>query len=295
MPARARAAINMVIPVIFILENTPPIWRISERCVAWMTLPAQRNRSALKNAWLIRWNNDTPTASLASTIPSVPIPSIIYPSWDMVENASTRLRSFITIPIVEANNAVNPPTIATTRSEFGAARNIGNVRATRYTPAVTIVAAWMRADTVVGPSIASGSQTCNGNWPDLPTAPPKNRSVMIVSEPDGISAMCVNIVLNWSRYVPSESPSFVISAKRIMMPARNMTSPTRVVKNAFLLAAAADGFLNQNPMSKYEHNPTSSHAMKNWRILSDKITASIAAVNSAVSAKYRAFPGSCDI
>ncbi len=33
------------------------------------------------------------------------------------------------------------------------------MRAIRYTPAVTIVAAWMRAETGVGPSIASGSQT----------------------------------------------------------------------------------------------------------------------------------------
>lgn len=32
-------------------------------------------------------------------------------------------------------------------------------RAIRYTPAVTIVAAWIRAETGVGPSIASGNQT----------------------------------------------------------------------------------------------------------------------------------------
>ena len=36
---------------------------------------------------------------------------------------------------------------------------------------MTIVAAWIRADTGVGPSIASGSQACSGNWPDLPQAP----------------------------------------------------------------------------------------------------------------------------
>ena len=35
-------------------------------------------------------------------------------------------------------------------------------------PAVTIVAAWIRAETGVGPSIASGSQTCSGNWALLP-------------------------------------------------------------------------------------------------------------------------------
>jgi hypothetical protein len=35
----------------------------------------------------------------------------------------------------------------------------GLMRVIRYTPAVTIVAAWMSADTGVGPAIASGSQT----------------------------------------------------------------------------------------------------------------------------------------
>ena len=43
------------------------------------------------------------------------------------------------------------------------------------TPAVTMVAAWMRAETGVGPSIASGSQVCSGTWADLPIAP-MNRS-----------------------------------------------------------------------------------------------------------------------
>jgi hypothetical protein len=33
------------------------------------------------------------------------------------------------------------------------------LRATMYTPAVTIVAAWISAETGVGPSMASGSQT----------------------------------------------------------------------------------------------------------------------------------------
>ena len=49
----------------------------------------------------------------------------------------------------------------------------GYVLATKKTPALTMVAACINADTVVGPSIASGSQKCNGNWADLPTAPPK--------------------------------------------------------------------------------------------------------------------------
>ena len=35
----------------------------------------------------------------------------------------------------------------------------GNMRATKNTPAVTIVAAWISALTGVGPAIASGSHT----------------------------------------------------------------------------------------------------------------------------------------
>jgi hypothetical protein len=42
-----------------------------------------------------------------------------------------------------------------------------------YTPAVTIVAAWISAETGVGPSIASGNQVCSGNWALLPMQPAK--------------------------------------------------------------------------------------------------------------------------
>ena len=50
----------------------------------------------------------------------------------------------------------------------------------KNTPAVTIVAAWIKADTGVGPSIASGSQVCKPNWADLPTTP-KNKKNAIKS------------------------------------------------------------------------------------------------------------------
>ncbi len=46
---------------------------------------------------------------------------------------------------------------------------------TMYTPAETIVAAWIMAETGVGPSMASGSQTCSGHWADLPIVPMKSR------------------------------------------------------------------------------------------------------------------------
>ena len=55
------------------------------------------------------------------------------------------------------------------------AESSGNRRTIAYTPADTIVAAWIIALTGVGPSIASGSQTCSGNCADLPTVPAKSR------------------------------------------------------------------------------------------------------------------------
>ena len=67
--------------------------------------------------------------------------------------------SFCTRPIVPAKNAVAAPMTATIASVSGACANSTAFRPIMYTPAVTIVAAWMSAETGVGPSIASGSQT----------------------------------------------------------------------------------------------------------------------------------------
>ena len=47
-------------------------------------------------------------------------------------------------------------------------QNTGYSRATRNTPATTIVELCSSDDTGVGPAIASGSHVCSGNWPDLP-------------------------------------------------------------------------------------------------------------------------------
>ena len=44
-----------------------------------------------------------------------------------------------------------------------------------------MVAAWIRALTGVGPSIASGSQTCSGNCADLPMDPQKIRTAVKVA------------------------------------------------------------------------------------------------------------------
>ena len=64
---------------------------------------------------------------------------------------------------------------------YADARVIGLMRVIRNTPAVTIVAAWISADTGVGPSIASGSQRYSGSWALLPTAPTNSSSAIAVA------------------------------------------------------------------------------------------------------------------
>src|SRR5258706_13255707 len=95
--------------------------------------------------------------------------------------------SVCTQAIVAAISAVRPVTTPTTPSAKGAALKSSAQRATRYTPAVTIVAAWISAETGVGPSIASGSQTCSGSWADLAAAATKSSSVIAVSVTEDIS------------------------------------------------------------------------------------------------------------
>src|SRR4029079_11857312 len=83
--------------------------------------------------------------------------------------------------MVAANSAVTTPMMA---MRFGAyddaAFRTGLMRHIRNTPAVTIVAAWINADTGVGPSMASGNHRYSGNCALLPTAPMNaNRAIAV--------------------------------------------------------------------------------------------------------------------
>ena len=40
------------------------------------------------------------------------------------------------------------------------------------------MAAWIKAETGVGPSMASGNQICNPIWADFPITPPKNNKAI---------------------------------------------------------------------------------------------------------------------
>src|SRR5437588_5915595 len=132
--------------------------------------------------------------------------------------------------MVAAKMAVMPPIQATTPKAAGlAAEKSGKVRATMYTPAATMVAAWIKALTGVGPSIAGGNQTCNGNWADFPIAPQKTRIIARVSNPLSILWTLIANWLNWN--VP-------VLTNRIMMPMIKPTSPIRFTIKASMAALA---------------------------------------------------------
>lgn len=57
----------------------------------------------------------------------------------------------------------------------------GELRINKYTPAVTIVAAWINADTGVGPSIAIGNQTWSPICELLAIAPINKHTPIIVT------------------------------------------------------------------------------------------------------------------
>src|SRR3972149_432492 len=98
--------------------------------------------------------------------------------------------SYCPTAMVAANSAVSPPTTATVVWAAGTAVNSGAERATKYTPAVTMVAAWISAETGVGPAMASGSQTYKGSWADFP-ATPNNiaRVISMIIQGGAVSAL----------------------------------------------------------------------------------------------------------
>ena len=90
--------------------------------------------------------------------------------------------SFWATATVAANSAVPTPIQAiSVGTQSSATLSTGLTRTIRYTPAVTIVAAWISADTGVGPSIASGSQKYSGSWALLPTAPRNSITAIAVA------------------------------------------------------------------------------------------------------------------
>jgi hypothetical protein len=94
----------------------------------------------------------------------------MYPNWLHVEYAIVFLISCCTIAAVAAKILVKLPINAINSKILGEYSKITEQRIIKKTPAVTIVAAWISAETGVGPSIASGNHVCKPNCADLPTA-----------------------------------------------------------------------------------------------------------------------------
>ena len=157
----------------------------------------------------------------------------------MVEAASTFFMSSFAEPTTAPNTSVIAPITATASWASGERSKIGPDRTTRYTPAVTMVAAWMSAETGVGPAIASPSQACSGNCADLPVAPSRRSNPMAVAQPGLRSA-------------PRTSPKVTDPTCATMAPIarRRPASPTRFITNAFLAAVAYTGLWFQNPISR---------------------------------------------
>src|SRR5437868_434584 len=89
--------------------------------------------------------------------------------------------SFWMMPRNPMKRAVMEPMMMTNDSAVSDSSKSGDMRATMKMPAVTIVAAWMRAEIGVGPSIESGSHTCSGNCALFPIAPMKRQMQMMLS------------------------------------------------------------------------------------------------------------------
>ena len=125
--------------------------------------------------------------------------------------------------IVAATNAVTAPMEAMT-SRPGVVRcRSGLIRHSRYTPAVTMVAAWISAETGVGPSMASGSQLNRGICADLPVAASRSKSTAAVAVPPPRCDSCPKMpppgpLSYWT--VPVFSKSRKIATKNPASPMR---------------------------------------------------------------------------
>jgi hypothetical protein len=162
----------------------------------------------------------------------------------------------------------------------------------KNTPAVTIVAACINADTGVGPSIALGNHICNPTCADLPAAPIKIRIPITVI----VWILCPNIIIvavscmygTIGNIVLNSNVPKVIYNTNIAIAIA--TSPTLFTTIANIADLFACNLVNQKLINKYEHNPTPSHPINNCNILSDVTNINIKNVNND---KYDINLGTC--
>ena len=137
-----------------------------------------------------------------------------------------------------------------------------------------MVAAWMSADTGVGPAMASGSQMWSGNWALLPITPRNRSRAPASSRPWEMPPVRA------SRLIVSRWNVCPAAKNNVMVPSIRPMSPNFVVKNAFRAAEELFFSSNQWPISMNEQSPTSSQPIMSCSRLSASTMNSIEAVNS---------------
>lgn len=151
-------------------------------------------------------------------------------------------------------------------------------------PAVTMVAACINAETGVGPSIASKSQTCKPNCEDLPITP-KNTNINKKSktEKKEIYLKKTNDLKYKGRiqYIIEKSKDFV-KKKIIEADRKKPISPILLNMIAFSAAFDAEIRVDQKLISKNEQIPTPSQPNNNTQRLEEVTSISIKNVNKEI-------------
>ena len=134
--------------------------------------------------------------------------------------------------------------------------------------------------------MASGSQVCRKNWPDLDMTAAIRQHEAMSSVVWGNAPLEARALVSAMENEPKRSGSAEPTAKkRMVTPTSRPMSPTRFVRKA-LSAASLLGFSShQWPMRTKEQTPTSSQAHRSCRVFSDTTSRSIEALNSDRKAK----------
>lgn len=195
------------------------------------------------------------------------------------------LISFWTVPINEAKKAVKIPK----KTKISLARYENSIikenLISRNIPAVTIVAAWINADTGVGPSIASKSQTCKPIWADLPITPKKikkhTKSIIDILKKNDLLKIKTFLKYGRAQYTTPKSKDWTYKTIRDS-PMKNPISPNRLKIIAFNAALHADDLLFQKLINKKEQIPTPSQPTSKTPKLSAVTRTTIKKVNSEI-------------
>src|SRR3569832_2549997 len=185
------------------------------------------------------------------------------------------------MPRKPMKSAVMAPITSTKESAVSDNSNNGDMRVTMKIPAVTMVAAWINAEIGVGPSIESGNQTCRGNCADLPMAPMNRQMQATVNNIQSVNGnvSCANASRLANTSVLFIEPAYASSRPK---PRIKPKSPTRLTRNAIMLAKIALGRVYQNPISRYDTSPTASQPKNSCRKLLLMTSISIEKVNNEI-------------